>query len=132
MKDLTDRALDAATAAGATYADIRIERLERQVVAVKNGRPDGVVDDESVGFGIRVVVDGAWGFASSSRVEPREIDRVARMAVQIARASALVSSERVDLGDPIRSIASYATAVQVDPFTVPVGEKLAALLDADA
>src|SRR3954465_13066102 len=78
MRDLTDRALDAATAAGASYADVRIERLERQVVSVKNGRPDGLVEDESVGFGVRVIVDGAWGFASSSRVEPREIERVAR------------------------------------------------------
>src|SRR5215207_1482999 len=132
MRDLTDRALDAANAAGATYADVRIERLERQVLSVKNGRPDGLVEDESVGFGIRVVVDGAWGFASSSRVEPREIDRIARLAVQIARASALVSSERVELGEPIRSVASYATPVQIDPFTVSIEQKLTALLDADA
>jgi TldD protein len=132
MRDLTDRALDAATAAGATYADIRIERLERQVVSVKNGRPDGLLEDESIGFGIRVVVDGAWGFASSSRVEPREIDRIARQAVQIAKASALVSSERVELGDPIRSIASYATPVKIDPFTIGIDQKLTALLEADA
>jgi TldD protein len=132
MRDLTDRALDAATAAGASYADVRIERLERQVISVKNGRPDGLVEDESVGFGIRVVVDGAWGFASSSRLEPRELDRIAQLAVQIARASALVSSERVELGDPIRSIATYATPVQIDPFTIPVEQKLTTLLDADA
>src|SRR5215212_9533895 len=130
MRDLTDRALDAATAAGASYADIRIERLERQVVSVKNGRPDGLVEDESVGFGIRVLVNGAWGFASSSRVEPREIERIARQAVQIARASALVLSEPVELGEPIRSVASYATPVQTDPFTVGVDQKLAVLLDA--
>src|SRR4051812_12864621 len=132
MRDFTDRALDAATAAGASYADVRIERLERQVISVKNGRPDGLVEDESVGFGIRVVVDGAWGFASSSRLEPRELDRIAQLAVQIARASALVSSERVELGDPIRSIATYATPVQIDPFTIPVEQKLTTLLDADA
>src|SRR3954447_3070098 len=132
MRDLTDRALDAATAAGASYADVRIERLERQVVSVKNGRPDGLLENESVGFGIRVVVDGAWGFASSSRVEPREIERIARQAVQIARASGLVSSERVDLGDPLRSIASYATPVQIDPFTIGIDQKLTTLLEADA
>src|SRR6188768_164030 len=101
MRDLTDRALDAATAAGATYADVRIERFQRQVVSVKNGRPDGLLDDESQGFGIRVVVDGAWGFASSSRLDPLEIDRIARRAVEIARASALVLSEPVDLGETI-------------------------------
>jgi len=131
MKDLTDRALDAATAAGAAYADIRIERLERQVVAVKNGRPDGVVDDESVGFGIRVVANGAWGFASSARVEPREIERVARLAVEIARASALTGREPVELGEPIRSIGTYSTPVQQDPFAVSLDDKLALLLDAN-
>src|SRR3954469_5496569 len=103
MRDLTDRALDAATAAGASYADVRIERLERQVVAVKNGRPNGLVEDESVGFGVRVLVNGAWGFASSSRVEPREIERIARQAVQIARASGLLSSERGERREPLKS-----------------------------
>jgi TldD protein len=132
MRDLTDRALDAAIAAGATYADVRIERLERQVVSVKNGRPDGLLEDESVGFGVRVIADGAWGFASSSRLDGREIDRIARQAVQIARASATVLAEPVDLGEPIRSVASYATPVQIDPFSVPVDEKLGVLLAADA
>jgi TldD protein len=132
MRDLTDRALDAASAAGATYADVRIERLQRQVVSVKNGRPDGLLEDESQGFGIRVVVDGAWGFASSSRLELREIERVARRAVEIARASALVLAEPVDLGETIRSVGSYATPVQVDPFSIAVDEKLTALLEADA
>src|SRR3954463_123385 len=132
MRDLTDRALDAATAAGATYADVRIERLERQGVSVKNGRPDGLLEDESQGFGVRVLVDGAWGFASSASLEPREIERVARLAVETARASALVQAEPVELGDPIRSIGSYATAVKIDPFTVSIADKLAVLLAADA
>src|SRR3954470_10798491 len=111
MRDLTDRALDAATAAGASYADVRIERLERQVVSVKNGRPDGLLEDESVGFGVRVVVNGAWGFASSSRLDLPELERVARRAVTIAKAIALVLSDPVDLGEPIRSVASYSTPV---------------------
>jgi TldD protein len=132
MRDLTDRALDAAVAAGATYADIRIERLERQVVSVKNGRPDGLVEDESQGFGVRVLVDGAWGFASSSHLTGRELERTARQAVQIARSSALVRSEHVDLGEPIRSIAQYATPVKIDPFSVSLDDKLAQLLAADA
>lgn len=132
MRDLIDRALDAAVAAGATYADVRIERLERQVVSVKNGRPDGLIEDESQGFGVRVLVDGAWGFSSSSRLEGRELERIARQAVQIARASALVRSEHVDLGEPIRSVAQYATPVKIDPFAVSIDDKLAQLLAADA
>ena len=132
MKDLTDRALDTAAAAGATYADVRIEQLERQVIVVKNGRPDGVSEDESVGFGIRVIADGAWGFASSSRLQPAEIDRLARLAVQVARASALAGREPVDLGERVKSIGSYATPVAQDPFAVSSDDKLSALIAADA
>src|SRR3954469_22468398 len=98
MRDLTDRALGAASAAGATYADVRVERLERQVVSVQNGRPDGLLEREDHGVGVRWLVDGAWGFASSSTLAPREIERVAQAAVDTARASALVSGEPVDLG----------------------------------
>lgn len=132
MKDLTDRALDAATAAGASYADVRLERLERQVIVVKNGRSEGISEGEEVGFGVRVIADGAWGFAASSRVEPGEIDRVARLAVRVARASASTGRRPVDLGERITSIGAYATPVRQDPFAVSVDDKLAVLLAADA
>ena len=131
MKDLTDRALDAAAAAGASYADVRVEQLDRQVIVVKNGRPEGLSEDESVGFGVRVIADGAWGFASSSRVEPAEIDRVARLAVQVARASALAGLGGVDLRERVKSIGAYVTPVRQDPFAVSTDDKLAVLLAAD-
>jgi TldD protein len=131
VKDLTDRALDGATAAGASYADIRVERLERQLVVVKNGRPEAISDDEAMGFGVRVLVDGAWGFAASSQVEPREIERVARLAVDVARASATTSRNPVDLGEPIYTIGTYRTPVAEDPFGVSLDDKLAILLEAD-
>ena len=111
MKDLTDRALDAAAAAGATYADVRVEQLGRQVIVVKNGRPEGVSEDESIGFGVRAIAGDAWGFASSSRLEPGEIDRVARLAVQVARSSALAGGDPVQMGEPVTSIGSFATPV---------------------
>jgi len=132
MRDFTDRALNVAALAGATYADIRVEQLERQVVSAKNGRPDGLVEDEGHGFGVRVVIGDAWGFASSSRLDLSEVERVTRLAAQIARASARVLAEPVDLGEPIRSVATYATPVVIDPFAIPLDEKLALLLEADA
>jgi len=132
MRELTQRAIDTATQAGASYADIRIEHRQRQVVSVKNGNLDGVSDDRTQGFGVRALVNGAWGFASSSRLEPSEVDRVARLAVDIARASALASRHPIDLGPPVKSIGIYRTAVVRDPFTVSLDEKLALLQQADA
>ena len=65
MRDLTDRALDTAAALGAGYADVRVVRRLEEAISIKTGRVEGVASGESEGFGVRVLVDGAWGFASS-------------------------------------------------------------------
>jgi TldD protein len=131
MNDAAERALNTAEVRGASYADVRIERREAQSITVKNGLVEALSDDVSQGFGVRVVVDGAWGFASSATVEPDEIDRVVALAVEIARASATTRIEPVRLGDPITSRGSYRTPIQRDPFAVSLDEKLALLLAAD-
>ena len=71
MRDLTDRALDTATALGASYADVRVVRRLEESIAIKTGRVEGVASGESEGFGVRVLVDGAWGFASVARPDRR-------------------------------------------------------------
>src|SRR5262252_3760750 len=132
MKDLTDHALNVAKLAGARYADIRILDRREQVVSVKNGNVDGVGDQESQGFGVRVLVDNSWGFASSAYVTREEIERVTSLAVKVARASALVPGENVDLGPAMPSTGKYTTPFQVDPFSVSLEEKLDLLFRADA
>ncbi|HOJ23090.1 MAG TPA: DNA gyrase modulator, partial [Armatimonadota bacterium] len=97
MEDLTQRALDRARQAGASYADVRVVRRTTEEILVKNGHVEAVEAGESTGFGVRVVVDGAWGFASSRQVDADEMERVAELATRIARASALVQREEVDL-----------------------------------
>ncbi len=66
MKDLTSRALNIAVLEGARYADIRIIDSRQQTVSIKNGNVDGIGDQDSQGFGVRVLVDDSWGFASSA------------------------------------------------------------------
>src|SRR4029453_17933502 len=88
MRDLTERALDTATSLGARYADVRVVRRHDESISVKTGRVEGVASNESEGFGIRVLVDGAWGFASSHVLGPAEADRVAGAAVCITPGSA--------------------------------------------
>ena len=77
MRDLTSRALDTATALGATYADVRVVRRLEESITIKSGRVEGVAGGESEGFGVRVLVDGAWGFAASHTLSTAEADRVA-------------------------------------------------------
>lgn len=132
MRELTDRALNVAEVKGAAYADVRIVRRENQGIVVKNGKVEALSQDEDHGFGVRVIVNGAWGFASSSLLSPEEVERVTGLAVKIARASALVKTEDVDIGPPIVHTDTYRTSVKVDPFQVPLEGKIELLLAADA
>ena len=72
---------------------------------------------------MRVLADGAWGFASSRELSAAEIDQVTDQALRIARASALVSDEKVELGPPVSSQGGYRTPLQIDPFEVPLEEQ---------
>ena len=131
MREHTDRALDVAKSAGASYADIRIVRLESQAIEVKNGIVQTLSLDGTFGFGVRVVADGAWGFAASNRLETAEIDRVAELAVGIAKASAISKKDDVDLGPPEVHVDTYQTPVEIDPFDVSLEEKIDYLVRAD-
>ena len=117
---------------GATYADMRVVRRIMQTIVVKNGRVEVLQQSEDQGFGVRVIAEGAWGFASSSRLEPAEVDRITAQAVDIARASALAKKEDVHIGPPVRSIGTYRTPVQIDPFQVSLEDKIDLLLKANA
>jgi TldD protein len=132
VRDYSQRVLDLAQGLGASYADVRLETKRVQVVSVKNGAVDALADEESTGFGVRVLVDGAWGFASSARVEPAELGRVTRLAVEIARASGLARRQPITLGPAVRSVGRYATPIVRDPFAVSLEYKLDLLFRADA
>ena len=90
MKELAQQAMATAQLRGARYADIRIIESRTQTAGVKDGNVDSLGDFESVGFGVRVLVGNSWGFASSADITREDIDRTTALAVEIARASALV------------------------------------------
>jgi TldD protein len=131
MRDVTNRALDTATALGATYADIRVIRRLEESINIKSTRVEGVQSGESEGFGVRVVVDGAWGFAASHSLSTAEADRTAAEAVRIAKASATALRRPVVLDDRPPAHGHFETPVEEDPFGVPLDRKIADLLAAD-
>ena len=131
MDDLVSRALDLAEVQGAGYADIRIVRTSQERISVRSGVVDTLSSDESLGFGVRVLVNGCWGFASSHDITSKEVDRVTALAVNIAKASATLSNGVVNLGPPITSRGTYTTPIEEDPFTISTDHKLALLMDAD-
>jgi TldD protein len=132
MQELIDLALDVSGAAGAGYADIRVVERTTESLTVKNGTLAEASSDRSAGFGVRVLVNGAWGFSGSSRLERAEVERTARDAVAIARASGLATREPIMLDDSPPAIAEYRTPYREDPFAVPLNEKLGILFEADA
>jgi TldD protein len=131
VKELTDRALEKARGLGASYADIRIVNRQEESIQVKNGKVEGLSAKTDEGFGIRVLADGAWGFASSLNLDPDDIDSVAKMAVRIAQASSQVQRKPVELAPVDAAEGEFAFKVKQDPFEVPVEDKLELLMDAD-
>ena len=132
MKSLLDRSIDLAHLRGAQYADIRVVQNRTETLAVKDGIVENLNFTETIGFGVRVLANGAWGFASSHDLRPQEVDRVTDLALSIARASALLSGDRVDLGPPVTSRGIYVTPLQINPFSISLEDKLGLLLNADA
>ena len=131
MREFTARALDRARDLGASYADIRVVETQREGITVKNGKVEALSLGEEQGFGVRVLADGAWGFASSSLLNNDELDKVVERAVRIAKASARVRPAPANIGAPMRYEDKYRTPIQEDPFNVPIEDKLGLLMSAD-
>ena len=131
MKDLALRALDAVTRRGVAYADVRAVDSRERELSTKNGKTGHVSSSESQGLGIRVLANGCWGFAATDRLTADGIETAAALALEIARAGALARTHEVTLAPEQKHEAVWLSPMQVDPFTVPVDQSLAALLAVD-
>jgi TldD protein len=131
-RELAARALDAARAAGAGYADIRIQRNRTQDISTRERQITDYSDADTYGFGVRVLANGAWGFAASRDVNAEEVVRVARQAVAQARANAITQRRPVELA-PVEAYpdARWQSPMEIDPFEVPVEDKVALLIQAN-
>ena len=117
-------------AAGASFADFRMERIATQSLTVRDTRVQSATDAVTTGYAVRVLVDGAWGFAASVVPTTDEAAATARQAVAVARALAPVVGERVERADePIHADRTWVSSYRVDPFAVPAQDKIALLLD---
>ena len=131
MRDLCTLAIDTAKKRGATYADIRIIETKKEAIGVRNGALGQSDLSEDVGLGIRVIANGAWGFASSPEVTRAEIERTAALAVELARASALAKTQDVALAPEPAYEDHWATPYMVHPFKVSLEQKLELLFKID-
>ena len=126
--EAAEAALARAAALGASYADIRINRYRRESIATRERQVQNVSRSASYGLGLRVLVNGAWGFAATNVVDPAAARVVAEQAVAIAKANAVLVSRKVVLADADRVIATWANPIRRDPFEVPLETKTAFLM----
>ena len=131
MKTLIQNILDVAKMKGAAYADVRVVRRRDEEIEVKNGKVDALTYDEDFGFGIRIVFQGAWGFACSSKVTKKEMETVLGKALKIAKASSKVKGKEIIFQSTSSVVDRYMTPASVDPFEVSPETKLNLLLQAD-
>ena len=130
MLDVARSAVEAAMKAGADYSDARVGTDLTEAITVRNQEMEGIDRAESTGLGIRVLVDGRWGFAATARLDAADIDHAAATAVQTARAAARLPSEPVELSPVEPVTGSWRSPMNEDPFTVPLEEKIALLMEA--
>ncbi len=132
-KQLADVALNTAKAKGASYADVRIGRYLNQFVATRENRVQNIANGESFGVGIRVIANGAWGFAASNDVTKEGIAKTAERAVAVAKANGKLITEPVQLA-PQKGFGevSWKTPIEKNSFEVPIKEKVDLLLSVNA
>jgi TldD protein len=107
------------------HADFRLERLRSQSLALRDGTLQGAHDGVDVGFAVRVILDGTWGFASTVELTPEAAVRAAEEAVRVAQVSAAISSERIELADePVYADVTWVSSYDIDPLSVPVADKV--------
>ncbi|PKK84219.1 MAG: peptidase C69 [candidate division Zixibacteria bacterium HGW-Zixibacteria-1] len=124
-------ALDRCRSQGATYADVRIEKIEDENVSVSSGTVEPIEQTISHGIGIRVIKNGAWGFAATDDMSEKSIAEKAIEAVAIAEASAMVNKTPVVLAPVDAFQGQFVSPLEIDPFAISLDEKISFLMDID-
>jgi len=132
-KAIADTALQAARDAGASYCDVRVGRYLQQFVVTREDKVQNVVNTESTGVGIRVIANGAWGFAATEDMSTEGVARAARQAAAIAKANSRLQTTPVQLA-PVKGVgeASWRTPIQKNSMEVPIKDKVDLLLGVNA
>ena len=132
-RDLLLLAIDSCKRAGASYADARIQRVQRNAIFTRERQILDVVDSDTMGCGIRALVDGCWGFAATPRLTSDGIQRAANEAVATARANRIARDRSVELApNPAHPDATWSSGFTIDPFSISIEEKTTLALAVNA
>ncbi|GAA3739844.1 TldD/PmbA family protein [Salinactinospora qingdaonensis] len=124
LRDLAAAALQRARDLGAEHADFRLERIRQQSLVLADAAVETAADHDSLGFAVRVIHEGTWGFAAGTELTADAVAAVATEAVEVARVAAAISTERIELAaEPAHPEATWVSAYEIDPFEVSTRDK---------
>ena len=130
LSAVSDAAISTAKEAGASHVDVRIERTRSGLLSLRDARPETQSDESIAGVGVRVIVNGAWGFASSPEISVDVAKKLAQTAVAMAKTSKPLSTELVSLvTEPVYANQTWVSDYEIDPFSVSDSEKKDRLSD---
>src|SRR4051795_7305007 len=130
LSALTEAALTRAVDLGCEHADLRVERIRTQAISLRDARLEALTDGEDLGLAVRVVHEGTWGFAAGVVLTAAEAVRLAEEAVAVARVSAAMNTDRVELApEPVYRDGEWVSSYEVDPFDVPDADKTALMVE---
>ncbi|MCF8521639.1 MAG: hypothetical protein K9F98_02190, partial [Candidatus Planktophila sp.] len=117
LEATSDAAIDTAQSLGASHVDVRIEKTRTGLLQLRDAKPESQSDDSVVGLGVRVIVNGAWGFASSPSISVAKAKELAAIAVAMAKTSKPLATEEVALApEPIYAKKQWVSSYEIDPF----------------
>jgi TldD protein len=126
---LADAALSAARQGGASHAELRVQRDREFDARVRDHRLEGAAEREAAGLSVRVLHDGTWGFAATTELSAEAAARAARDALEVARSSASLRRERIDLaGEAVYPAGTWLSSYRVNPFDIVPAERTEPLL----
>ena len=131
MRQLAEWALGTASLRGASYAEARFVDERSRSLGTKNGKVSTAAEGETLGVGIRVIAEGAWGFSATKDLTREGVERCAAEAVAIAKASATVRTEPIRLAPEAAAKAEWSSRCDIDPFSTSIGQNLGLLLTID-
>jgi len=118
-------------ASGVDYGDVRVVETRTQGIVVENGKVSSIISNYNMGFGVRVLKGGFWGFSSSNQLTALEAEKVIKEAIAIAGSSRAIPGKGVVLSDEDIYVDDYRSHYEIDPFSVDLGEKIDLLLEVD-
>ncbi len=128
VKKLADTSMRLAKQAGASYSDFRLSKFRNQRVSARENHIESISDDEDFGFSVRLLMDGAWGFAASSTFTEAEVVRITGVAADIAKANRKIQLKPVELVSVGAYNDFWQTPIKKNPFDVSVDDKIGLLM----